>query len=171
MVTTKQLLLQLLLSNPLSVNVDNIDVEQAYCLALNIFHESRGESIPGQIAVAHTTLNRVAHPQYPDSICEVVTDPGHGNGLTGCAFSWYCDGLPDKVKVYRNGDFTVAADAFLRSASIAILVIDGLIPDNTAGATHYYNYHVVNPRWSSYYENTAIIGNHTFLKREPHSPH
>ena len=46
------------------------------CLAENIYHESRGEPVEGQLAVAHVTLNRVAHPAFPDTICAVVRQPG-----------------------------------------------------------------------------------------------
>ena len=42
------------------------------CLALNVYFESRGEPLAGQYAVAAVTLNRVVHPAFPDSICQVV---------------------------------------------------------------------------------------------------
>ena len=44
-------------------------------MALNIYHEARGESIEGQYAIAHVTLNRVASTKWPDSICDVVYQP------------------------------------------------------------------------------------------------
>lgn len=52
-----------------------VDKEQHKCLALNIYHESRSESLQGQIAVAQVTINRVAHDHWPSTICEVVYDP------------------------------------------------------------------------------------------------
>ena len=42
----------------------------ALCLALNVFHEARGEFIPGQYAVALVTLNRAEHD--PAKVCDVV---------------------------------------------------------------------------------------------------
>ena len=42
------------------------------CLALNMYFEARSEPIAGQIAVAEVTLNRVASPHYPNTVCEVV---------------------------------------------------------------------------------------------------
>lgn len=177
MLTAKALLMKLLLLNPLSVNTDHIDVEQAFCLALNVYHESRGESLPGQIAVAQTTLNRVAHPLYPNTICDVVKDatafrPNNPSlpEINQCAFSWYCDGKPDKVYLYSNGKFNYAnAKAFVDASSIAILSILGKLPDNTKGATHYFNHHLVSPYWIDYYPVTRIIGQHTFLKRNENS--
>lgn len=50
------------------------------CLALNIYHEARGEPIDGQIAVAAVTLNRVQDPRWPDTVCDVVYQPNQ--------FSW-----------------------------------------------------------------------------------
>lgn len=40
------------------------------CLALNVWHESRGEDLAGQYAVAFVTINR-AKESHAD-ICEVV---------------------------------------------------------------------------------------------------
>ena len=45
---------------------------QLYCLAMNIYHEARAESLAGQFAVADVTLNRVKDTRYPGSICDVV---------------------------------------------------------------------------------------------------
>ena len=50
----------------------SVDPEQHECLALNVYHEARGEVIEGQIAVAHVTLNRVNHSYFPETICDVV---------------------------------------------------------------------------------------------------
>ena len=44
------------------------------CLAENIYFEARGEPLRGQYAVAEVTLNRVASPHFPDTICDVVHD-------------------------------------------------------------------------------------------------
>lgn len=42
------------------------------CLALNVYFEARGEPRAGQYAVAEVTMNRVASPYYPKTICGVV---------------------------------------------------------------------------------------------------
>ena len=36
-----------------------IDINQMHCLATNIYHEARGESFAGKVAVANVTHNRV----------------------------------------------------------------------------------------------------------------
>ena len=48
------------------------DIQNLTCLALNVYHEARGEPTAGQYAVAKVTMNRVASKHYPDTICQVV---------------------------------------------------------------------------------------------------
>jgi hypothetical protein len=64
------------------------------CLASNVYWEARAEPRLGQIAVAAVTLNRVADPGFPDTVCGVVRQ-GEERGRDRCQFSWYCDGLDD----------------------------------------------------------------------------
>ena len=45
------------------------------CLAQAVYHEARGEGERGKIAVAMVTLNRVKHPKFPDTVCDVVFQP------------------------------------------------------------------------------------------------
>lgn len=49
--------------------------EQATCLATTVYHEARGESLDGQLAVARVVMNRAASAKYPDSWCEVMKQP------------------------------------------------------------------------------------------------
>lgn len=51
------------------------------CLALNIYHEARGEGIKGMRAVASVVMNRVRSKLFPDTVCDVVSQPAQ--------FSWY----------------------------------------------------------------------------------
>jgi spore germination cell wall hydrolase CwlJ-like protein len=46
--------------------------EMLTCLALNVYHESKNQSIIGQYAVAQVTLNRVKDERFPNNICDVV---------------------------------------------------------------------------------------------------
>jgi spore germination cell wall hydrolase CwlJ-like protein len=65
--------------------------ESIKCLTDTIYHEARGESLAGQKAVAMTVINRVKHPEFPDSICSVVYQPKQ--------FSW----TTQKLKI-RNSE-------------------------------------------------------------------
>jgi spore germination cell wall hydrolase CwlJ-like protein len=42
------------------------------CLAETVYHESRGESFYGRLAVAQVVVNRVRQDPWPNSICRVV---------------------------------------------------------------------------------------------------
>lgn len=54
------------------------DDEDLYWLARVISAESRGEPLLGQIAVGNVVLNRVADPQFPDTVKGVVFDRKNG---------------------------------------------------------------------------------------------
>ena len=61
-----------------------IDRDPLHCLALNIYHEARGESDFGKIAVAHVVMNRVKSHRFPNSICKVVMQGGEvGDTMAG----------------------------------------------------------------------------------------
>jgi len=46
--------------------------EALVCLALNVYHEAKNQSLIGQIAVAQVVMNRVKDERYPNTVCEVV---------------------------------------------------------------------------------------------------
>lgn len=121
-----------------------VDPQQHECLAMNIYHEARGEVIEGQIAVGHVTLNRVAHRAFPESICEVV--------YQNKQFSWTFlikDHTPKEEKAWTQAQ-TIARDVMI-----------GNTVDPTNGATFYHaNY--VNPSWAEQMEVSKVIGFHVF---------
>jgi spore germination cell wall hydrolase CwlJ-like protein len=144
----------------------NIDPEAAHCLALNIYHEARGESLEGMIAVASVTLNRVASKRFPNTVCGVVFQGEHSEWWARehgkrvpiknrCQFSWYCDGRSDEIK---------NPDAWDMSVLISRSMLAGTLKGNTGGATHYYNPTKVNPWWSDSYIQTVMVDNHVFLR-------
>lgn len=120
------------------------------CLASALYHESRGESIKGQFAVAEVILNRVDSAQYPSSICGVV----HQGGRGGCQFSFTCDGISDSIREQV---------AFVQAGKIARLMIDGAPRALTMGATHFHTT-AVRPDWSRRFDRTAAIGQHLFYR-------
>jgi len=96
----------------------------------NAYHEARDQSLLGQAAVAHVTLNRVRSPAYPDSVCDVAWQPGQ--------FSWTEDGKSDRMS---------DLDAIGKAVDIALAASRGKIKDPTGGALHYYAHEKVKPRW------------------------
>lgn len=173
MITAKLILLHLMFTSPEGFDVYELETEQAYCLALNIYHEARGEPIEGQIAVAHTTLNRVRDSRYPNNVCDVVKQAVMSKSnpkmpaLNKCQFSWYCDGKPDRVQMFHKGKKKSAnIESFEIAAYISLMALSDNLVDVTDGSTHYYNYNKVSPYWANAYTSTVTIGQHTFLRRE-----
>ena len=49
--------------------------DEANCIAVAVYHEARGETLEGQLAVAKVIMNRAASGRYPTSWCGVVKQP------------------------------------------------------------------------------------------------
>jgi spore germination cell wall hydrolase CwlJ-like protein len=118
------------------------------CLALNIYHESHGEPLIGQLAVASVTLNRATDDRYPNDVCSVVWQDSQ--------FSWTND---------RNSDKPKDAKSWKMAQKIAITISAEYSPiiDVTDGATMF---HAVGskPSWRKRFEKTAQIGGHIFYR-------
>jgi spore germination cell wall hydrolase CwlJ-like protein len=121
------------------------------CLALNIYHEARGETPKGQAAVAHVTLNRAADPRYPPTVCEVVAQRNE----KACQFTWYCQ--KDSVEAYDR-------QSFRRALRVALEVLEGRRADPTRGATHFITTSMRMPGWARRLTQTATIGGHRFFR-------
>lgn len=121
-----------------------VDQAELECLAHNIYHEARGERIEGQIAVAHVTVNRVNHPNWGGSICEVVYELKQ--------FSWTFlldDHTPTDTRAYNKAK-VIARDVML-----------GNTEDPSLGAVFYHaNY--VDPAWAEQLQISRVIGSHIF---------
>ncbi len=74
--------------------IEELDLEEYFdsldLLVLCVMAEAEGESELGKCLVVDTILNRVAHPDFPDSIREVIEYPG--------AFTSFTDGRMDRVQ-------------------------------------------------------------------------
>lgn len=128
-----------------------VEPTEVVCLALNVYHEARGEDLTGQAAVAHVTLNRAADPRYPDTVCEVVTQ---SNGRA-CQFSWFCNDRSNRA--YNS-------DAFRRALRVTLDVLTGSLDDPTRGATHFVSTRISLPAWARRLRQTATIGGHRFFR-------
>jgi spore germination cell wall hydrolase CwlJ-like protein len=49
--------------------------QEANCMAVAVYHEARGETLEGQLAVARVIMNRAASGKYPTTWCGVVKQP------------------------------------------------------------------------------------------------
>ena len=137
--------------------------EALMCMALNIYHEARNQSIVGQVAVAEVVMNRVEDSRFPDTICEVVKQAiTYKNTdkpvLHKCQFSWYCDGQKDEPDFDSN--------AWWRAKEYAHIVMSGkIVIDVTQGATHYHATYV-RPEWAKTKTRTTRIDKHIFYRWE-----
>lgn len=126
------------------------------CLAQAIYHEARGESVNGQLAVANVIINRAFSKKYPTTICGVVFQNAE-KGKFRCQFTFACDGRSD------NGTERAAWNRSLRLADQAFREFQqgdrpGVIPNSAL----YYHTTSVNPNWSNKFHRVAAIGAHVF---------
>ena len=131
--------------DPEAIFADTSEADQ-YCLAQNMYFESRGESQVGQEFVAWVTLNRVMDPEFPNDICSVVWQ--------GSQFSWTHDGKSDTPT-------DPAAWAQAQAIAEETLLAYGVDRDPTEGATYFHAHHV-NPPWAQKFERVVRIDSHIF---------
>ena len=122
------------------------------CLALNIYREAGHESFEGKVGVAQVTLNRVADPKFPMTICGVVYEKTAVYSKVICQFSWYCDANHRNRKINQ--------EAYADSYAIAKKVyLEGFRLDGLNNAL-YYHADYVSPNWKL--ERITQIGAHIF---------
>jgi len=140
--------------------------QQVECMATNIYHEARQESVLGQRAVAFVVLNRVASADFPSTVCDVVYQSEmvpHWKTKkpipkrNRCQFSWYCDGKSDRI---------VNMPLYFQIEEIAKDVMKGYgeIYDPTLGST-YYHANYVSPNWR-HLKRMVRIDQHIFYKEK-----
>jgi spore germination cell wall hydrolase CwlJ-like protein len=141
---------------------------EAYCLALALYHEARGEPLVGQIAVAQVVLNRVMDKRYPNTICAVVKQKkafkkaGNKKLVYYCQFTFYCDGKSDKPN--NKSKFKEMLDIANAVTSTYLHVYDKKY-QIIEGATHYHHIDIL-PKWAKNMTEIATINNHIFYKLE-----
>lgn len=108
-------------------------------LARVVMAEAQGEPYDGQVAVAAVILNRVNHPEFPNTIPGVVYEP--------LAFS-----------VVANGQVNKPANSSAMEAAHAAL--NGLDP--SGGAIYFYNPAKTRSTWIRSRAVIKTIGKHIF---------
>lgn len=123
------------------------------CLALNVYHESRNQIIPGQYAVALVTLNRAQGD--PRRVCVETFKPRQ--------FSWTNASVTKVKGGWRVGQALVPKDhdAWVRAKRIAEVTLQGRMPDITNGSTFFHT-KKVRPEWRLAMLPTKTIGDHRF---------
>jgi spore germination cell wall hydrolase CwlJ-like protein len=118
------------------------DVE---CLAVAVYHEARGESTEGQLAVASVILQRVAVPgRWADNVCDVVVP---------VQFSFMFS---------ENGFNPIENfDAWNKSLAVANHMVTTGPLSEFQNADHYHKFNVT-PYWRLHVDWVAQIGAHIF---------
>ena len=121
--------------------------DEANCIAVAVYHEARGESLEGQMAVAQVIKNRAMSGKYPSDWCGVVKQPWH--------FSFV-----------RHGQFPsvdVNSEAWRKAVGITRLAVANAVPSVPKDCLWYHaNY--VAPRWSNNLQRVEQIGAHIFYR-------
>ena len=117
----------------------------AFCLALVVYTEARGEPLDGQLLVAEVVINRVQSERYPDTVCAVAFEQHQFSGLNV---------TPDLEEVFVD-------PAWQTSVDIAYDALSG----NTLGttATHFHNTKKT-PYWARKMTLLGKYGGHIFYK-------
>jgi spore germination cell wall hydrolase CwlJ-like protein len=114
------------------------------CLAGAVYFESRGESLVGQLAVAHVVINRAKSGRFPASMCGVVHQRSQFSFVRG-----------GKMPAVREGT------QWANAVAIAQIARDGSWKNNAPGALFFHARHV-SPGWRK--TRIAQIDNHIFYR-------
>ncbi|MBP3950675.1 cell wall hydrolase [Bacillus sp. YZJH907-2] len=109
-------------------------------LARLVVSESRGEPYSGKVAVANVVLKRVESNEFPNTIREVIYQPGQ--------FQVVSNGLIDRRKPSEKSKTAVT---------------EALNTDN-GDALYFYNPEIATNRWLDQLTTVEVIGDHTFKK-------
>lgn len=114
------------------------------CLASAVYFESRGESLAGQLAVAHVVINRAESGRFPKSLCGVVHQKSQFSFVRG-----------GKMPAVRN------AAQWNNAVAIAQIARDGSWKNHAPGAL-FFHARYVSPGWRK--TRIAQIDNHIFYR-------
>ena len=138
--TVADTLAQLVAATPKPETID----PELRCLAQAVYFESRGESLAGQLAVAHVVINRAKSGRFPTTLCGVVHQPSQ--------FSFVRDG---RMPAVRNGA------QWNNAVAIAQIARDGSWKNQAPGAL-FFHARYVSPGWRK--TRIAQIDNHIFYR-------
>jgi len=135
---------------------DHSELRDIRCLAMNIYHEARGEPQSGKYAVAAVTMNRVKSGKHPNDVCNVVYKRiwHKKKKIFISAFSWTSD---------KHSDIPKNSTRWLESVRIAKDVYSEKKKTKAKDAL-FYHADYVSPYWAAKKEKIAKIGRHIFYK-------
>lgn len=131
----------------------SVDPAEVELLALNMYHEAKGEGRRGMLAVGWVVLNRAADEGFPESIEGVIRQ--------GCQFGWTCDERSDEPD--HRAYWALAL-------SLARQLLTDPPADPTRGAMWFHHAEREAPGWGGRIAPSARIGDHLFYARANRLP-
>ena len=123
--------------------------DQANCIAVAVYHEARGESIEGQLAVAKVIMNRAASGKYPTSWCGVVKQP------------WQFSFVNPRTGYMPSVD--QASAAWRKALGVTRLAVANAV-QSVPGVCLWYHADYVAPSWGRRLTRVEKIGAHIFYR-------
>lgn len=118
--------------------------EQADCLAAAVYHESKGEPLAGQLAVAEVIINRARSGRFASTLCGVVTQRSQFSFVRGGHIP-----TPPRNAAWRN------------AVAIAHIALDDLA-DSPVSTALFFHARYVSPGWRLH--RLSAVGNHIFYR-------
>jgi hypothetical protein len=121
--------------------------DEANCIAVAVYHEARGESLEGQMAVAKVIMNRASSGKYPASWCGVVKQP------------W-------QFSFVRHGQFPSVdqtTDAWRKALGVTRLAVANAVQSVPTDCLWYHADYVA-PSWGHNLTRVEKIGAHIFYR-------
>lgn len=133
-------------------NLTRAQVQDILCVARNVYHEARGQTVQNQMAVAWVTRNR--SKITGKSLCEVVFEAYLVQGRKRVQFAW----------TTHNHTRLMERSAWDQAQVLAWRVLQAHVSqDFTKRATHFYE-RANRPPWSVRGRDHQVIGAHVFLR-------
>ena len=123
--------------------------EEANCVAVAVYHEARGESLEGQVAVAKVIMNRAASGKYPSSWCGVVKQP------------WQFSFVSPRTGHMPSVD--VGSAAWRKALGVTRLAVANAVP-SVGNDVLWYHASYVAPSWGRRLTLAQRIGTHIFYR-------
>jgi spore germination cell wall hydrolase CwlJ-like protein len=123
--------------------------DEANCIATAVYHEARGETLEGQLAVARVIMNRAASGKYPASWCATVKQPyqfSFVNPHTGA--------VP-----YTDTN----CDSWRKAVGVTRLAVANAVPSLDTDVLWYHATYVA-PSWGRRLTQVSKIGAHIFYR-------
>ncbi len=118
------------------------DYDDVLLLAKLIQAEGEGEPMIGKVAVGAVVVNRVQNPNFPNTISEVIFEPGQFESVTN-----------NRIFNIENIDEECMISA--------LKALEG--EDPTDGSLYFYNRYTATSDWIKSKKVSVAIGKHNFI--------